>query len=89
MMPQVDKGATAKSLRGFDSGTNTLRWFYADELLYNLLLNEPLVKHCRSPLTDLYAVSVSILNGVVGILQFLTWTTSTYLAAAMQWSPSG
>jgi hypothetical protein len=33
MMPQVDKGATAKSLRGFDSGTNTLRWFYADELL--------------------------------------------------------
>ena len=54
MMPQLDKGSTAKSLRGFDSGTNTLRRFFADELLYNILLNEPLVKHCRAPLTDLY-----------------------------------
>ena len=54
MTPHLDKGSTAKSLRGFASGTSTLRRFYADERLYNILLNEPLVKHCRSPLTDLY-----------------------------------
>ena len=33
MMPHLDKGATAKSLRGFNSGTDTLRWFYADALI--------------------------------------------------------
>ena len=54
MMPHLDKGATAKIHLGFNSATDTLRWFYADELLYKLLLNEPLVKHCRAPLTDLY-----------------------------------
>ena len=77
MMPHLEQGATAKSLRGFNSGTDTLQWFYADELLYSLMLNEPLLKHCRAPLTDLYECCEHffIQSGVVSILaKFLTWT---------------
>ena len=57
MMPKLHKGATANNSLGFNAGTDTLRWFYADELLYRPLSNVPLVKYSRTPLTGLHECS--------------------------------
>ena len=54
MMSSLINEATASNSLVFNAGTDTLRWFYADELLYRLLLNKPLVKYTRAPPTDLY-----------------------------------
>ena len=39
-MSKLDKGATATNSFGFNAGTDALLSFYADELIYKLVLNE-------------------------------------------------
>ena len=38
MMSKLDKGATATNTLRFNAGTDTLLWFYVDELLYTLFV---------------------------------------------------
>ena len=54
ILDRQDRSANAKRGLGFNAGSEHLRWFYADEMLDRLLLNETLAPYCKAPLTDLY-----------------------------------
>ena len=57
MLDRQDKSEAARKGLGFNAGSEHMRWFYADEMLDNMMLNEPMVPHCRTPLIDLHQCS--------------------------------
>ena len=57
MTPRQDKSNTATKGLGFNAGTEYMRWFYADEFLDKMLLNENRTAHSFAPLNDLYTCS--------------------------------
>ena len=57
MMPKQDTSNIVGRGLGFNAGTEYMRWFYADELLDKMLLNENRTDHCFAPLDYLYTCS--------------------------------
>ena len=57
MLDGADNSTTAKQGLGFPAGAGQLRWFYADELLHQMLFPETITRHILTPLRDLYECS--------------------------------
>ena len=57
MADKLDKCLVAAKGFGVPAQSTQLRWFYVDEMLDKMMLNEPLAKTARAPLMDLYDCS--------------------------------